>query len=588
MSAVPVWFGEHSQFGWLHLPSDGTARAGVMLCPPLGMESAWSHRAFRLMAESLEADGFAVLRFDLPGSGHSAGDLRENWPADVLRAGFSAALAFLRETGVESVAVVGFRLGATLAATALTTEPAGGPGRGGPEVEALVLWDPCLSGRAFLREQKAIRLMAVGPDSPDEPGTAPDGEATVSGYCFPPPARDEIENLDLMTIDSVSASRVLVLPKPGLSDRARTSLLARLGGDWTTAAGTEDLLFNLKTPDETMAEITRWLAVVFPPDGSDVSVPPHHDQLILAPSGDSAVVETPVRVGPLGLFGLEAAPVAGGTAGHPTVIFLNTSYEPCIGPGRLWVSLSRKLAASGRRTVRVDLSGLGDSPARPGQARFVNYQPEAIEDAVDVVRWIAGDDPTSFVLVGSCSGGYNSLQAARLLGGGEVCAVNPVLDRPIVDRPAPSATTQPSSIQHLGAWSPRRRWLEWMKKRGFRRLRPYVPELAWHALHLSRLQRSPAHGLRGVAAGGTRMLLVCGPADARNFDWRGGWITRGLERAGQLRFVTVPYLDHALLTSGPQQVAGKAIFEYLMAGDRAPGSSDARQPGAVLTSLGPS
>jgi len=581
MSAVAVWFGEHSQFGWLHLPADNTARAGVVLCPALGMESAWSHRAFRLMAETLEADGFAVLRFDHPGSGHSAGGLQENWPEDVLRSGFSSALAFLRATGVESVAAVGFRLGATVAATALATQEAAGPEPGGPEVEALVLWDPCLSGRAFLREQKAIRILALGPYSPGEPGTAAgDREASVSGYCYPSPAREDIENMDLMTIESISASRLLVLAKPGLSDRARASLEGRLGGDWTTAAGTENLLFNLETPDETMTEITRWLAAALPMDRKEVSVPPHHDQLLVNSPGHPAVVETPVRIGPLELFGFVVAPVAGDTEVQPTVVFLNTSFEPCIGPGRLWVTLSRKLAASGRRTIRVDLSGLGDSPARPGQPRFVNYQPEAIEDAVEVVRWVAREDPTNFVLVGSCSGGYNSLEAARLLGGGEVCAVNPVLDGP------PPSTARPSSTQHRGLSSPRRRWLEWMKRRGFRRIRAYLPELVWHVLHLTRLQRSPAHGLRAIAAGGTRVFLLCGPADAQNFDWRGGCITRELERTGLLRFVTVPHLDHGLLTSGPQQVAGQAIFEYLMSPDRASGVAEAGQPGALLTSLG--
>ena len=44
-------------------------------------------------------------------------------------------------------AVVGLRLGATLAAAELA--------RGGP-VDDFVLWDPCASGRAFLREQAAL------------------------------------------------------------------------------------------------------------------------------------------------------------------------------------------------------------------------------------------------------------------------------------------------------------------------------------------------------------------------------------------------------------------------------------------------
>ena len=76
---------------------------------------------------------------DYAGIGDSAGswtdpDLGEEWSAA------SANNSLCRDLGVERVAVVGLRLGATLAASEL--------GRGG-EVDDLVLWDPCPTGKAF-------------------------------------------------------------------------------------------------------------------------------------------------------------------------------------------------------------------------------------------------------------------------------------------------------------------------------------------------------------------------------------------------------------------------------------------------------
>ena len=72
----PVWFGaaDRPSFGWLHVPDDGTARAGVVLCPPLGYEYVCAHRTIRHLAEALAAAGFCVLRVDYDGTGDSSGD----------------------------------------------------------------------------------------------------------------------------------------------------------------------------------------------------------------------------------------------------------------------------------------------------------------------------------------------------------------------------------------------------------------------------------------------------------------------------------------------------------------------------------
>lgn len=117
--------------------------AAVLICHPAPQEYMWSYWALRHLATRLAAAGFHALRFDYYGTGDSAGastdgDLDE-WRRDV-----ALALEELRDvSGIRRPSVVGFRLGATLAAQA--------PAR----VRDLVLWEPVVTGSGYLRELRA-------------------------------------------------------------------------------------------------------------------------------------------------------------------------------------------------------------------------------------------------------------------------------------------------------------------------------------------------------------------------------------------------------------------------------------------------
>lgn len=106
---------------------------------------------------------------------------------------------------------------------------------------------------------------------------------------------------------------------------------------------------------------------------------------------------------------LPAAP-APTPATRPVVIALNAGVLHRIGPHRLHVRLARRLAALGFASLRLDLSGIGDSL---GGAEARSFRDSAVLDtkaALDGLGATLGAG--RFVLFGLCSGADNALATA--------------------------------------------------------------------------------------------------------------------------------------------------------------------------------
>lgn len=80
-----------------------------------------------------------------------------------------------------------------------------------------------------------------------------------------------------------------------------------------------------------------------------------------------------------------------------------------VGPHRLHVLLARALSRQGIATLRLDLSGIGDSATRADDVPAHEVPVREINDAMDELE---GRGYRRFILFGICSGAMNALRAA--------------------------------------------------------------------------------------------------------------------------------------------------------------------------------
>jgi pimeloyl-ACP methyl ester carboxylesterase len=189
--------GERRLFGIYEPPAVKRAhpRAAV-LCYPWASEYVNAHRSMRHLATKLSQAGFHTLRFDFFGTGDSSGDLVDadliGWEGDT-----GSAIEGLKDiAGTPRVTLVGMRIGATVAARAAA--------RLADEIEALVLWDPIVSGPEYLRSLNiAVPVERAGPDTL--------AVAEVDGFPLSARMLRDFEAVDLRADLAAAKPRTLVL-----------------------------------------------------------------------------------------------------------------------------------------------------------------------------------------------------------------------------------------------------------------------------------------------------------------------------------------------------------------------------------------
>jgi len=563
VTARALWFGgdERPLFGWLHTPDDGVVRGAVVLCPPLGLEGVCSRRAFRHLAERLADAGMAVVRFDYDGTGDSAGGQNDPGRVDAWMGSVNRAVRLVRQAGAARVVVVGMRVGATIAACELAR--AGG-------ADGLVLWDPCASGRSYLREQQALGLFSLGGAARD------DGSVEVPGIVYQAETVAELSALSIAATEGPLAARVLVLVRP---DRpANKAMRQRLETDhveWGEAVGQSDFVdvepFEVREPVATLDAVISWVSDVTGFDASPFSPPVgtaaddgkrddvvHTSATLVAGDAEGGVVERIVALGRLGLFGIVTEPSPPATG--QTVILLNAGVIDHVGPSRLWVDFAREWAAGGVRVLRFDLSGLGDSPVRPGQREDVMYPPEAFDDLAEVVAAMAPDGAGDVVLTGLCAGGYHSVEGGIALGVGGVCLINPILTARPPEIHAGDGPRTPEIDPRRQATTARRRWVRALPAHDLLgSLVERLPDAAWWVINRVAVGSPPARILEKLVDGGVDTYIVCGESEAAVLRRGQAAAFRRLARSGRFHLEVMSGIDHELFARASRDRVGPVV-----------------------------
>lgn len=387
-AARPVAIGRVA--GWLHT---GSAH-GVLLCGAQGFEGLSCHLGWHILADMLAARGLTVLRFDYAGEGDSLGRPDGLTLADAAIADATAAAQWLKSSlGIRRLSCVGLRFGALVASEAF---------RQGAEIDQLALLAPPASGRMYVRQMRlAARFFA---DSRGYP-PSPDGLIDLCGFQLP---AGEAARISAMTLAPPPACPLLVLDPP---DAAPSDLLA--GGETASSVtqgpfeGYAEFMLDPShsvTPFAAFDRVTDWIA------GADVG-PALAEVELHNGLSDTGFAEDRVLFGAdRHLAGVLCRPSAPGVC-RATVLMLNAGANAHAGWARSAVEQARVLAAEGIASLRMDLSGLGDSIWTADGPRPWLYSEQHIADALAAVDFLESVGLSRPHVAGLCAGGYVAFHA---------------------------------------------------------------------------------------------------------------------------------------------------------------------------------
>lgn len=412
-AAQPFWIDAPAGpvFAWHHAPAGEDRSAAVVVCKPFGYEAACSHRAHRHLAERLAESGFHVLRLDYHGAGDSSGGDADADRVVAWRDSVQAGIAWLEtHTGAKNIVLFGTRFGALMALAVASVRA----------VDTLVLFAPPGSGRMWLREMRAFQSMR----SSGRAARIAEGAEETVGFLL---ARSTVESMtELDPLSHAQARHVLVMARddiPGGEDRMAAKLESR-GASVTVSrpagysAMMQDDPYKSVVPESAWSEADEWLQAIYPasPVPSGIATAPRSPEyprttIVHEAHGGPAVREEAVEFG--GLAAIVTEPIDAHEAdGLPAVILHNVGANPRVGCNRMYVTLARRWAALGFRVLRLDSSGLGDSPAIPGLPENRVYSDQAIRDSGRAMDFLAAARKVNrFVLMGLCSGAYVSFHS---------------------------------------------------------------------------------------------------------------------------------------------------------------------------------
>jgi exosortase A-associated hydrolase 1/exosortase A-associated hydrolase 2 len=365
-----------------YFPPEGAPhpQGDILFVPPFGEEMNRCRAMVALQARELGQHGVGTLVLDPFGTGDSAGDFVDAtwtlWLADL-----HVGLAWLREHGQGCRTLWGLRLGAVLASHLAREDGA---------IDRLLLWQPVLDGKQFFTQFLRIRI-AAEMNLPDRVKTtgelrkrSADGESIeVSGYRLGPLL---VAQLDEVQFDAAVLAPPMRLDWFEVQQAAGATMSPAaqqtiehwraVGASIETGEVIGPAFWHVHERELATALITATTARVLAWGGpgaprGDMAAPAH------APHAELPMV---FDCGTDHLSGVLHQARPGATCGVVVVVAGGPQYRA--GAHRQFVTLARRLVASGYPVLRFDLRGMGDSS---GKHLGYSHSESDIRAAVDAL-----------------------------------------------------------------------------------------------------------------------------------------------------------------------------------------------------------
>jgi alpha-beta hydrolase superfamily lysophospholipase len=398
-------------FCCLHKPQPNLKKkdCAVLICNPLGYEYILSHRSVRHLADRLANDGFTAIRFDYAGTGNSSGDDLDPNRLETWKQNIKAMITHTKAiSGCSKICLIGLRMGATLAGLIANENEV--------SVSNLVLWNPCIYGKHYIREMKALALA-------DDTILNDMGQNIESaGFILSPETAEQIKNIDLHSLRFPQEMSVLMLDR---DDRPQYITLLKkwkhdgLHTDYLVQSGYLEMFaepHDTIVPVHTLRAISEWLTKTVQKKtssmgmGAENLIPPQNtsDHAVIHPLIEEYVCCFGTRKQ---LFGIFTTPISRTDCLMPTIVLLNAGSVHHVGPQRLYVILARALASQGFPCFRMDFEGIGDSNLDNVTHENHPYQESALQDTESALHFLSERfDASHFALTGICSGAYTAFR----------------------------------------------------------------------------------------------------------------------------------------------------------------------------------
>jgi len=352
------------------------------------------------LADHLAQEGFPTLRFDYSGTGDSSGDDLDPDCLGAWKQNIKAVIAYTKAiTGCSKICLIGIRMGATLSALIASEKEVG--------VSHLVLWAPCIQGRQYVREMKALAQDALSRPISDGIESA--------GFILSAETIEKITKINLQGIDFPQETQVLLIDRDDRQqyrDLSEQWIKRGIHLDYLVASGYLSMFaepHETVVPSDTLRLISEWLTK----NTSEKTSAERPLEITKQAIIHSSIREHLCSFGDRGqLFGVLTVPLRKADPSMPTIILMNAGSVHHVGPQRLYVHLARALALQGFPCFRIDFEGIGDSNLQNVSEENHPYQETAVQDAESALRFLTEQFHLSeFVLTGICSGAYTAFHA---------------------------------------------------------------------------------------------------------------------------------------------------------------------------------